>query len=128
MISERVCTRSLASRLERGSSSRKTCASRTMARPSATRWRCPPESSLRSEEHTSELQYQIISYAVFCLKKKKDGTYDTKPKPSLPNSPLPVAPATIYTSKQQQCYTHSTTQATRPTPRPVNVPPPQLHT
>src|SRR5438552_7758994 len=25
----------------------------------------------RSEEHTSELQYQIISYAVFCLKKKK---------------------------------------------------------
>src|SRR5258708_20850586 len=24
----------------------------------------------RSEEHTSELQYQIISYAVFCLKKK----------------------------------------------------------
>src|SRR5947208_13558725 len=25
----------------------------------------------RSEEHTSELQHQIISYAVFCLKKKK---------------------------------------------------------
>src|SRR5574341_1380039 len=25
----------------------------------------------RSEEHTSELQYQLISYAVFCLKKKK---------------------------------------------------------
>src|SRR5438552_7895315 len=25
----------------------------------------------RSEEHTSELQYQIISYAVFCLKKKR---------------------------------------------------------
>src|SRR5207244_10512769 len=24
----------------------------------------------RSEEHTSELQHQIISYAVFCLKKK----------------------------------------------------------
>src|SRR5258708_9095998 len=29
----------------------------------------------RSEEHTSELQYQIISYAVFCLKKKKDLKY-----------------------------------------------------
>src|SRR5207244_9704958 len=26
----------------------------------------------RSEEHTSELQHQIISYAVFCLKKKKN--------------------------------------------------------
>src|SRR2546421_5306326 len=25
---------------------------------------------LRSEEHTSELQYGYISYAVFCLKKK----------------------------------------------------------
>src|SRR3989442_11565980 len=27
--------------------------------------------SRRSEEHTSELQYLGISYAVFCLKKKK---------------------------------------------------------
>src|SRR5258708_15846064 len=26
---------------------------------------------IRSEEHTSELHHQIISYAVFCLKKKK---------------------------------------------------------
>src|SRR5574344_3119853 len=36
----------------------------------------PPRSpagrgSARSEEHTSELRHQIISYAVFCLKKKK---------------------------------------------------------
>src|SRR3712207_6909393 len=30
----------------------------------------------RSEEHTSELQYANISYAVFCLKKK---TYLTNP-------------------------------------------------
>src|SRR3712207_7399581 len=29
------------------------------------------ESMLRSEEHTSELQSRHISYAVFCLKKKK---------------------------------------------------------
>src|SRR5688572_32265660 len=29
------------------------------------------EAGLRSEEHTSELQSQSISYAVFCLKKKK---------------------------------------------------------
>src|SRR5688572_32234911 len=28
----------------------------------------------RSEEHTSELQSQSISYAVFCLKKKKRNT------------------------------------------------------
>src|SRR3712207_7681861 len=28
-------------------------------------------SVVRSEEHTSELQYANISYAVFCLKKKK---------------------------------------------------------
>src|SRR5882762_2837527 len=27
----------------------------------------------RSEEHTSELQSHLISYAVFCLKKKKKG-------------------------------------------------------
>src|SRR3546814_1601796 len=32
----------------------------------------PPENMLRSEEHTSELQSLMrISYAVFCLKKKK---------------------------------------------------------
>src|SRR3546814_15504082 len=35
---------------------------------------CGPES--RSEEHTSELQSLMrISYAVFCLKKKKNKTY-----------------------------------------------------
>src|SRR3546814_8800726 len=34
---------------------------------------CPPLDVLRSEEHTSELQSLMrISYAVFCLKKKKD--------------------------------------------------------
>src|SRR3546814_3653321 len=33
----------------------------------------PPLESTRSEEHTSELQSLMrISYAVFCLKKKKD--------------------------------------------------------
>src|SRR3546814_18080374 len=33
---------------------------------------------LRSEEHTSELQSLMrISYAVFCLKKKKTSTYNT---------------------------------------------------
>jgi hypothetical protein len=42
----RVCTRSLASRFESGSSIKKTCGWRTMARPIATRWRWPPESAL----------------------------------------------------------------------------------
>src|SRR3954463_14689653 len=31
---------------------------------------------IRSEEHTSELQHTIISYAVFCLKKKKKNRND----------------------------------------------------
>src|SRR3712207_7860604 len=31
----------------------------------------------RSEEHTSELQSPNISYAVFCLKKKKHRSYST---------------------------------------------------
>src|SRR5437867_8375249 len=38
-------------------------------------WSSPPLLGMpggpRSEEHTSELQYRTISYAVFCLKKKK---------------------------------------------------------
>src|SRR3546814_3988823 len=36
----------------------------------------PPSPSTRSEEHTSELQSLMrISYAVFCLKKKKNTTH-----------------------------------------------------
>src|SRR3546814_5520592 len=36
----------------------------------------------RSEEHTSELQSLMrISYAVFCLKKKKENTQQTKTTP-----------------------------------------------
>ena len=46
LISPRICTRRLASRFESGSSIRNTAGSRTIARPSATRWRCPPESWL----------------------------------------------------------------------------------
>src|SRR3954463_8052594 len=43
-MSARICTRRLASRFDSGSSIRKTCGWRTIARPIATRWRCPPES------------------------------------------------------------------------------------
>ncbi|SKV56772.1 Protein of uncharacterised function (DUF1602) [Mycobacteroides abscessus subsp. abscessus] len=42
-ISVRICTRSLASRLDRGSSIRKALGLRTIARPIATRCRCPPD-------------------------------------------------------------------------------------
>ena len=42
--SVRICMRSLASRLESGSSIRNAFGSRTIARPIATRWRWPPES------------------------------------------------------------------------------------
>src|SRR3546814_10898259 len=63
-----------------------TCSSRRASTPRATgcgSWTCGgarakarwPSSSGRSEEHTSELQSLMrISYAVFCLKKKKQKT------------------------------------------------------
>src|SRR3546814_2733587 len=43
--------------------------------------RCAARKAIsRSEEHTSELQSLMrISYAVFCLKKKKDNTKANKP-------------------------------------------------
>src|SRR3546814_7680019 len=42
---------------------------------------CFPGSAGRSEEHTSELQSLMrISYAVFCLKKKKNKKYKTNKK------------------------------------------------
>src|SRR3546814_10213437 len=49
-------------------------------RPRSPRWnRTFPPSKNRSEEHTSELQSLMrISYAVFCLKKKKHKRQQTK--------------------------------------------------
>src|SRR3712207_7873420 len=38
-----------------------------------------PHQDQRSEEHTSELQSRHISYAVFCLKKKKHENYMPTP-------------------------------------------------
>src|SRR3546814_5839578 len=44
------------------------------------RWRSSVIDEERSEEHTSELQSLMrISYAVFCLKKKKNITLDQQP-------------------------------------------------
>src|SRR3546814_5516115 len=50
-------------------------------RPSARRISTPSAASMsmRSEEHTSELQSLMrISYAVFCLKKKKKQTHENQ--------------------------------------------------
>src|SRR3546814_8222903 len=45
----------------------------TAAAPRSAGWRSCRRGSTRSEEHTSELQSLMrISYAVFCLKKKKN--------------------------------------------------------
>src|SRR2546430_12545473 len=41
--------------------------------------------AVRSEEHTSELQSQSISYAVFCLKKKTSPTHIATP-PGTPST------------------------------------------
>jgi hypothetical protein len=51
----RICTRSLASRLDSGSSIRNACGLRTIALPIATRWRWPPErlAGLRSSSGVS---------------------------------------------------------------------------
>src|SRR5438270_4027569 len=43
----------------------------------------PPARLHRSEEHTSELQSQSISYAVFCLKKKKKQKKNTRQQESI---------------------------------------------
>src|SRR3712207_8494793 len=43
----------------------------TRKRPLVNRRYVGLDDVARSEEHTSELQYANISYAVFCLKKKK---------------------------------------------------------
>src|SRR5205085_10478049 len=42
------------------------------------KYRDPRAGRSRSEEHTSELQSQSISYAVFCLKKKKRCSTSTR--------------------------------------------------
>src|SRR5213594_4828071 len=49
-----------------------------------------PSPCVRSEEHTSELQSRtLISYAVFCLKKKKTPTHPPPPPPT-PPPPTPT--------------------------------------
>ena len=69
-MSARIWTRSFASRLESGSSIRKTLGSRTIARPIATRWRWPPESwpGLRCEVLGQAEQLGDLAHAALALR------------------------------------------------------------
>ncbi len=66
--SARICTRSLASRLDSGSSIKNTDGSRTMARPIATRCRCPPDScpGLRSS-HSVSPRISAVSFTLAAM-------------------------------------------------------------
>src|SRR5688572_32614934 len=57
----------------------------------------------RSEEHTSELQSQSNSYAVFCLKKKKNN--DDTPSYTLasPAHPLAAVPLERHQASRPRC-------------------------
>src|SRR2546429_1164675 len=53
---------------------------------------------IRSEEHTSELQSSQISYAVFCLKKKRQpGPPAPQPAPAPPHGPSDDVPRDCLT-------------------------------
>ena len=84
LISVRMSTRSLASRLESGSSNRNTCGLRTSARPMATRWRWPPESwlGLRSS------RWPICSMSATCLIAFSRSGFGT-PRISMPKAMFP---------------------------------------
>src|SRR3546814_4207409 len=74
--------------------------SRERRRPIGTKSLALRRQHLRSEEHTSELQSLMrISYAVFCLKKKKQNTYirTTKTQKTKQN--------TRYNSRKTNSYT-----------------------
>src|SRR3546814_5235128 len=80
----RTATSGIRSAAGRSSSSIGVTQLRPSRRPSSERPRLPTE---RSEEHTSELQSLMrISYAVFCLKKKKKH-YKTNTKSSKTHKP-----------------------------------------
>src|SRR3546814_2225104 len=89
--------------------------------PSRASNSCPtrPENSaparMRSEEHTSELQSLMrISYAVFCLKKKRTATTrhwqktDQECRTYLKTTES-ITKAALYTLRQQQYQTGPTT-------------------
>ena len=66
-ISARICTRSLASRLDSGSSIRNTCGSRTIERPIATRCRWPPESCLGLRSSSGVSSSMSAAFLIRCV-------------------------------------------------------------
>src|SRR3546814_9000657 len=74
------------------------------------RCRCRAGSSApRSEEHTSELQSLMrISYAVFCLKKKKQKQDNIKLKTKNHHNSLSTLPTNIYTRIHHSKYCTTT--------------------
>src|SRR5674476_1315153 len=73
-ISMRISWRSLASRLDSGSSIRQTRASATIARPSATRWRWPPG----GQRQRVALGRAIVAEARVCLMDEPLSNLDAK--------------------------------------------------
>ena len=71
--SMRMISRSLRSRLDRGSSMRKTRGLRMIARPSATRWRSPPE-SLSGRLPSRDLMPRISATASSLCRISRAGT------------------------------------------------------
>src|SRR5207302_4732354 len=65
----------------------------------AARFRSAPPS--RSEEHTSELQSREISYAVFCLKKKKHKVILSTPTSTRPPTIAVAIKTNPYTNRHE---------------------------
>src|SRR3546814_1910173 len=92
-----------------GSRRARPCQARSRQRRAARHRARYPEQDPRSEEHTSELQSLMrISYAVFCLKKKKHTRKNTSTKiysksnPKIPN----ITPEQRYNSTQVTTITN----------------------
>ena len=84
LISIRISVRSLASRLDSGSSNRNTCALRTSARPIATRCRWPPDSAAGLRSSSS----RICSRSAAQLTRRSTSTRGVRPT-RRPNDRLP---------------------------------------
>ncbi len=79
-MSARIWTRSLASRFESGSSIRNTCGWRTIARPIATRWRWPPESSFGFRSRYGVRSSSLAAHATRSLIRLFDSLRSRSPK------------------------------------------------
>src|SRR5256886_6369504 len=75
-------------------------------------WRCPGLSLLQDRKSTRlNSSHSQISYAVFCLKKKKKTLLDTTARYLRHNTPLQTAPFTRRSCTHMCVYTHSHTRS-----------------